>query len=141
MYLTYENYQSMGGTLDETTFSDFEFEAESVVNWYTFNRLKNEFEYPEALTRLMYRLIQLLQARAEALNITDTDDSEQTSGNGRSIASQSNDGVSISYNIMSASELAEQCKNEMNKIIKIYLSGVTNSLGRKLLYRGVYPGE
>ena len=141
MYLTYENYQSMGGTLDETTFSDFEFEAESVVNWYTFNRLKNEFEYPEALTRLMYRLIQLLQARAEALNITDTDDSEQTSGNGRSIASQSNDGVSISYNIMSASELAEQCKNEMINIIKIYLSGVTNSLGRKLLYRGVYPGE
>lgn len=141
MYLTYENYQSMGGTLDETTFSDFEFEAESVVNWYTFNRLKNEFEYPEALTRLMYRLIQLLQARAEALNITDTDDSAQTSGNGRSIASQSNDGVSISYNIMSASELVEQCKNEMINIIKIYLSGVTNSLGRKLLYRGVYPGE
>lgn len=141
MYLTYEEYQNMDGTLDETTFLDFEFEAESVVNWYTFNRLKNEIEYPEALTRLMYRLIQLLQARAEALNITDTNDSEQTSGNGRSIASQSNDGVSISYNIMSASELAEQCKNEMINIIKIYLSGVTNSLGRKLLYRGIYPGE
>ena len=41
MYLAYEDYQNMGGTLDETAFNDFEFEAETIVDWYTFNRLHN----------------------------------------------------------------------------------------------------
>lgn len=141
MYLTYEQFQEYGGTLDEAVFNDFEFEAESVVNWYTFNRLKNETEYPEALTRVMYRLIQLLQSKAQALTPIEENEGEETAGSSHSIASQSNDGVSVSYNVMSASELARQCKNEMEKIIKMYLQGITNSLGRKLLYRGVYPGE
>ena len=40
MYLTYEEYQAYGGQLDETSFNDLEYDAESTVNWYTFNRLK-----------------------------------------------------------------------------------------------------
>jgi hypothetical protein len=32
MYLTYSEYQDMGGTLDEVTFNDLEFEAEALVN-------------------------------------------------------------------------------------------------------------
>ena len=31
MYLTYEAYQNMGGTLDETTFNNYEYEAETIV--------------------------------------------------------------------------------------------------------------
>ena len=143
MYLTYEKYQEYGGALDETVFNDFEFEAESIVNWYTFNRLQNEEEdaYPDILPRLMYRLIQLITAKAEALNVSDGDSSEGSTSGGRSIASQSNDGVSISYNIIPASELVKQSRHEMQNIISMYLQGVTNSLGRKLLYRGLYPGE
>ena len=40
MYLTYSEYQDFGGTLDETSFNDLEYDAESTVNWYTFNRLQ-----------------------------------------------------------------------------------------------------
>ena len=45
MYLTFAEYTAMGGTLSQTTFDDLEFEAEALVNWYTFNRLKNDETY------------------------------------------------------------------------------------------------
>ena len=138
MYLTYEEYQNMGGTLDETTFSDYAFEASSVVDWYTFNRLQNETTYPEALTKLMYRLINILQLQSQAIGLN----AKQANGSGQGIvSSQSNDGVSTSYNIIPASELAKQCEDKIKSTIRIYLSGLTNSLGHKLLYRGLYPGE
>ena len=35
MYLTYIEYQNMGGTLAETAFTDIEFEAETIINYYT----------------------------------------------------------------------------------------------------------
>ena len=138
MYLTYEQYRTMGGTLDETTFNDYEFEAATVVDWYTFNRLHKETTFPEALTRLMYHLIKLLDMRAQALGLSN--DSGGASGQ-KNIASQSNDGVSISYNVVSASEVAQLAKDEMAESVDKYLQGVTNSLGQKLLYRGLYPGE
>lgn len=138
MYLTYEQYQEYGGTLDETTFSDYEFEAGTVVDWYTFNRLKNETTYPEALTRLMYRLISILQLQAQVIGVDTSNDNGSGQGN---IASRSNDGVSISYNTIPASEIVTQCKDEMLNNIRMYLNGLTNSLGQNLLYRGLYPGE
>lgn len=139
MYLTYQEYQNMGGSLNETTFNDYEFEAETTVDWYTFNRLHGETEYPEALKRCMYHLIQLLDLKAQAMG--NGDQGEGQSNGGKVIASQSNDGVSISYNVIAASELASLAKDEMGNSVKRYLNGVTNSLGQKLLYRGLYPGE
>lgn len=138
MYLTYEEYQNMGGTLDESTFTGYEYEAEIMIDWYTFNRLHGETEYPEAVKRCVYHLISLLDLKAQAIG---TGAEENSNDGGKTIASQSNDGVSISYNIMSASELATLAKEEMGNSIQRYLNGVMNSLGRKLLYRGLYPGE
>lgn len=152
MYLTYEEYQQYGGTLDETTFADYEFEAECVINWYTFNRLKNEDTYPEEVKRCMYRLIALAKLKADALQLgsqttTITKDGTTTTVTTEPvIQSQSNDGVSISYNVMSASDifdmLASKSKgSEVDLVIQRCLQGVVNSLGRKVLYRGLYPNE
>lgn len=138
MYLTYEEYQNMGGTLDETTFNDLEFEAEALVNWYTFNRLKNDTTFPDELKRLMKYLINLANSKAELLNASGSG-SETSSG--KMIASQSNDGVSISYNVLSAKDLMDTSKNDAETAIKQYLQGVMNEAGRLLLYRGVYPNE
>ena len=69
MYLDYESYQNMGGTLDETTFNNFEFEAETIVNWYTFNRLKDEETYPDELARCMNALIEYIKIQHEALTL------------------------------------------------------------------------
>ena len=71
MYLTYEEYTEFGGTLDETAFNDTEFDAESLINWYTFNRLKKT-EWTEALKseelkRCMYQLIRVKQMEDELL--------------------------------------------------------------------------
>ena len=139
MYLTYEEYQNMGGTLDETTFNDLEFEARTYIDWVTFNRLWNETEIPERVKECVYHIIKLIQNKLDALNANGSWDSENTDGS--MIASQSNDGVSISYNILSAKDIISEVNKELDDAINRYLQGVTNSLGKKLLYRGLYPGE
>ena len=139
MYLTYAEYQEMGGTLDEATFNDYEFEAEALINWYTFNRLKNDTTFPTEVKRLMKYLISLAQQKANLLGASGSGSAVDT--NGAAIASQSNDGVSISYNVLSAAQLMESLKGSEDETIKKYLQGVTNEAGRKLLYRGLYPGE
>lgn len=150
MYLTYEAYQNMGGTLDETTFNNFEYEAETIVNWYTFNRLKQEPTYPEELAHCMYRLIELVKLEADALllGMQSSSSAGQTTTieTNSYIKSQSNDGVSISYNSMDASDLfdrlnAKGVDSPLAKTVFRYLQGVRNSLGKRLTYRGLYPDE
>ena len=135
MYLTYEEYQNMGGTLDETTFNDLIFEAESILNHYTFNRLVNDTEFPYAVKRSVYEILKLVNNKANTLNSGGED------GSVGQIASQSNDGVSISYNVLSASDLLSASRDETSNIIKMYLQGVKNEAGRLVLYRGVYSDE
>ena len=138
-YLPYVTYQDMGGTLDETTFDEYEYEAETVVNWYTFDRLKKEQpeNYPEALQRCMYQLIKIIVNKMQAMSLPTVENAGSTAA----IVSQSNDGVSASYNVMSAKDVVQSADAEMQRCIQRYLQGVTNSLGHKLLYRGVYPNE
>lgn len=139
MYLLYDEYVNMGGTMDETLFNEFELEAETQVDWYTFNRLQNETEFPERLKRCMYALIKLLYKVQQASMLGD--DGSGDSDINVAVASQSNDGVSISYNVVSAKDAVELSKTEIQATIEHYLQGVMNSLGRKVLYRGLYPGE
>lgn len=139
MYLLYSEYVNMGGALDETLFNELEFEAETQVDWYTFNRLQNEDELPERLKRCMYALINLIYKVQQASLLGD--DGSGDSSITAAVASQSNDGVSISYNVVNAKDAVELSKSEIEYTIQKYLQGVMNSLGRKVLYRGLYPGE
>lgn len=154
MYLTYEDYQSYGGTLDETTFNDYEFEAETWIDWYTFRRLQNEETYTDRVKRCVYQLIKLAKLKADALALgSQTIQTRDAEGNitgtiqtTSAVASQSNDGVSISYNVVSASDAyhalqTTESGNLIEDTVKKYLQGVKNSLGRLVLYRGVYPNE
>ena len=139
MYLTYSEYQTMGGTLTEDAFNRYEFRAETIIDWYTFNRLHGETEIPERVQKCMFMLIDLLLAQDKAMG---GDGSGSSGGGGASqIASQSNDGVSVSYSIMSTDDLIKYRQKELDEIVQRTLQGVMNSLGRKLLYRGLYPGE
>lgn len=137
MYLTYEEYLNMGGTLDEAAFDNYLIDAEMLIDWYTFNRLENETVIPEKVKKCVYKLISLADMKSKAFVL-----GREVNGDGNaSVASQSNDGVSISYNTISASQAFDLLKSESENIIKQYLNGVVNSLGRKLLYRGIYPDE
>lgn len=139
MYLTYDEFIQMGGmTLEETAFNQLEFEARAIIDWWTFNRLQNETEFPEAVKRCMFKLVSLIDSRQKAMVVdAQADDGTRQAG----IASQSNDGVSISYNTLSAQDAVNTIKNELDATVKMYLSGVKNSLGHLLLYRGLYPNE
>lgn len=139
-YLTYDEYQQYGGTLDETAYQDVAFEAQSVINWWTFNRLQSETEYPEAVKRCMFKLMSLIAERQKAMVVDALGDGD-TSTTKAGIASESNDGVSTSYNTLSAKEAIDNLKKEYKSVVRMYLQGVKDSLGRSLLYRGVYPNE
>ena len=144
MYLNYTEYQGMGGTLDETAFNNFEFEAECTINWYTFNRLIGETEVSEKVKRLTYRLIQLAQLNQEAMTLGKPIDSETSTGSVGAVTSQSNDGYSTVYNSLSAADALSASalsSQKVNNLVTTYLQGEVNSLGRKLLYRGLYPDE
>lgn len=157
MYLTYADYQSMGGTLDETTFNDFEYEAETFVNWYTFNRLKTETEYPTELARCMYRLIMLAKLKADTMllgkqttvviSTEGTTETRTETEVSTYIKGQSNDGVSVDYNAVDAGSLfnllaSQKSGNVIESTVRLYLNGVRRKSDNKLLtYRGLYPDE
>lgn len=140
MYLTYDEYLTFGGTIDEAAFDNLEFEARTIIDWWTYNRLQNEEEYPEAVKRCMYKLITLIFTRQQAQLLNSGNDAV-SNNTGVGIVQQSNDGVSTTYNIMSAGEIISQSGEDVKSTIRIYLSNVRNSLGQKVLYRGLYPGE
>lgn len=139
MYLSYDEYKDYGGTLDETTYNDFAFEAESIIDYYTFNRLKNDTVIGEPVKRLVFALIDIVKKKEATLALGVS--SSSTAAADVYITRQANDGVDTTYNSMSASTLYQLCKNETSKTIQRYLSNVVNQAGRKVLYRGLYPGE
>lgn len=136
MYLTYEDYLRMGGTLDEINFDNFEFQAEAQINYATFGRLKGDTTIPEEVKRLTFYLVGLMEKKAAAFSL-----GKGSSNSDAYITSQSNDGVSASYNGLAPTDLIELCKADFLNAIRSYLEGVTNEAGHKLLYRGLYPGE
>ena len=136
MYLTYDEYLSMGGTFDEATFKKLEFQVEAHINYATFNRLKGDKEIPLEVTRLTFYLVDLMEKKADAFSL-----GKDSSHTDAAITSQSNDGVSISYSGINPSDLIKLCEKDSAEAIRMHLEGVTNAAGRKLLYRGLYPGE
>ena len=142
-YLTYEEYSEMGGTLDETLFDNLLLDAQGYIDWYTFNRLwKEEWRTEDIMERVkicIYQLINLVAAKQNLLT------PQGTTGGGINInaqvSQQSNDGVSTTYAVLSGELLFAHAKKEIEETINRYLTGVMNSAGRKLLYRGLYPNE
>ena len=138
-YLTYDEYLDMGGTLDEALFNFLSFDADTYIDWYTFNRLWGEEVIPERVKLCEFHLIRLLNTKLN-LVAPDVTGTEGVNTNVQ-LESQSNDGVSVTYGVLHADEIYYNSKKEIDECVKRYLSGVMNSLGKKLLYRGLYPDE
>lgn len=114
MYLTYADYESMGGTLKQAVFQRLEFKARSLVDTRTFGRLKGLTEAPEAVKRLIFELVAVSEADIA----------------GGAVTSVSNDGYSETYAVVNNEEKA------LN-LIAAYLSTERTADGTPLLYRGV----
>ena len=109
-YLTYEEYQELGGTLEETPFDILELEAQKNIDKYTFGRLKDLDEQINEVKICEYKLIELLETY------------NSYNAQNKSISSESTDGYSIS---------------DIKGIIKIYLAECYLEDGTPYLYVGV----
>jgi hypothetical protein len=116
MYLNYDEYQSKGGTLDETAFNYYGFEAHQIILNATHNRIA---EASEAVKACMFKLIEL----ASNFDVTK---------NGR-VTSSTHDGLSQSFAVPTSAEYLK----ETNDIIKSYLLHEVDEKGIPLLYVGV----
>ena len=56
-YLTYQEYKSLGGTLDSPSFNILEFEARRRIDEYTHNRMVGGKDVPEEVKMCMFTII------------------------------------------------------------------------------------
>lgn len=126
-YLTYNEYKSLGGNLDETPFNLLEFEAQRKIDEKTQWRLKNVENIPQEVKMCVLSLINNLQTYiSESNNISN-----------KNIASESVGSYSVSYATGSQIQEIIKSKNiELNDIIMTYLTGVIVN-NEHLVYLGV----
>lgn len=112
MYLTFTEYQDMGGKLEQTAFTSLELKSRKLIDKYTMNRLINLETQSEAVKGLMFELINS--------GSLDSD-----------LKSESVDGWNRVY-----LDKTEQ-KTALNDLIEQYLVNETLEDGTPYLYRGV----
>ena len=122
-YLTLAEYTAYGGTLTEPAFSRLEFQARSLINQFTFGRLKEDTTFSEAVKRAMFELIGMI-ANAD---IT-------ADGYTGAITQESNDGYSVSFAADSAVTV-QKISDIAEGMILRYLTGEKNAAGELLLSR------
>ena len=122
-YLTYEDYKSLGGTLDEMPFNILELKARQIINERTQNRLKNIEEIPQEVKICVYDLIQIINKYNNSNNSTSSN-----------ISSENIDAYSVSYK--SGTELTEEQKKQYDDVMETDLYGVIVD-NTPILYLGV----
>lgn len=124
-YLTYYEYESMGGTIsEEFVFDRCMSRASAIINRMTHGRVLNESPVRTAVKNAAFDLVCAVYG--------DT----QNGADGREIASMSNDGMSVSY-IPGASNAAAAIAQRYSSIVRQYLEWETTENGVPLLYAGV----
>ena len=122
-YLTYEEYESLGGTLGEMPFNILELKARQVINERTQNRLKNIEEILQEVKICVYDLINTMNK----YNLSDN----STNSN---VSSENTDGYSVTYK--SGTELTEEQKKQYDDVMETDLYGVIVD-NTPILYLGV----
>lgn len=122
-YLTFEEYQSYGGTASETDFLMLEFRARKRIDRQTFDRVQNMATVPEAVKICMMSLMTIdskvgVEAQVENPVVT----------------SFNTDGYSESYGKALS---AEDADSSMSASIRSMLWGERDDNGVPLLYRGL----
>lgn len=127
-YLTYTEYQELGGTLSETPFNLLEFASRKQIDENTQARLNGieTSQIPQEVKMCVFNLIDCIEKYNESI--------DGVSGN---VESENIDGYSVKY--VTVSQVNEIIKNkevELQDIISSQLFGVIVN-GEHLLYLGV----
>lgn len=123
-YLTYEEYRSLGGTLEETPFKILELEARKNIDKYTFGRLQKLESQIDEVKVCMYKLIGLGDTYAKY-------DSQN-----KAVASETTDGYSVSYG-QATENITKAKTSEIKSTIRTYLAECRLEDGTPYLYCGV----
>ena len=121
-YLTYQEYQLLGGTLEEMPFNLLEFNARKKIDERTFGRLVDKGQEYKEVKLCIYNMI-------IALNSYSSYDTQN-----KAISSESTDGYSISYGTPQKS-ITEAKNSELEDVIDTYLSNLIVD-DVPVLYRG-----
>ena len=127
-YLTYEEYKSLGGTLDLPSFNILEYEVRRTIDVRTQNRLKEIKEIPLEVKMCENRMINSIDGYIK------TTASVSENGN---VASVSTDGYSESYITPTQIQgIIISKKIEMEDIMRNYLIGVIVN-DQSIMYAGI----
>ena len=121
IYLTYDEYSTMGGICDMTAFNRNIDRACGIIDNATHNRVECMAEVPQRAKALCRDLVEYL-ARNDSTEIAVTS------------RSQSAGGVSESESY--ATKTADDVYGDIQNMIYDFLSNVTDDKGTPLLYRG-----
>lgn len=120
-YLTYEEYQEIGGTLDLTAFNRNIDRACGIVDLHTQSRLQSVLEVSQRVKACVRDLVEYLA-------------SNMSSGKAVTSKSQSAGGVSESESY--ATKNTDEINAEMLNIVYDYLATEKDDCGTPLMYRG-----
>ena len=122
-YLNYEEYKSLGGTLDIMPFNILEFECRKRIDTRTQNRLNGLQEIPQEVKLCLYNMMGVVKKAIIEHN--------------SNVASENIDGYSVTY--LSPQEVAQTIITkdaELEDIMFSYLMHVAVN-GTSILYLGV----
>lgn len=120
-YLTYEEYQEIGGTLDLTAFNRNIDRACGIVDLHTQSRLQRVLEVSQRAKACVRDLVEYL-----ANNVT----------SGKVVTSKSQSAVGVSESESYATKTADEINAEMLCIVYDYLISEKDDNGTPLMYRG-----
>ena len=122
-YLTYLEYQELGGTLPKTPFNILEFEARQNVDKYTYGRLKNLETQNQETKLCIFKLIGMI----DSYNKLETQN--------KGVSSENIDGYGISY-LQPSTTVTEAKNSEIKGIVKEYLVDCKLADGTPYMYCG-----
>lgn len=127
-YLTYEEYNLLGGTLSEMPFNILEFEARKKIDNRTQNRIKYMDNKPNEVKLCTNAMINTLVQYAV----------DSSKGINKNVASESIDGYSVSFITGSqVQEAIKSKKSELEDIMQTYLGDIRTRDNIPVLYLGI----
>ena len=120
-YLTYEEYKSMGGELNETAFLRNIDRACGFVDLHTQSRLQSVLEVSARVKACVRDLVEYL-----ANNVS----------SGKSVTSKSQSAGGVSESESYATKNTDEINAEMLNIVYDYLASEADDRGTPLMYRG-----
>lgn len=123
VYLTYDEYKTLGGSAPAADFALLEFKARKRIDYLTASRVQNMAQVPQAVKMCMLSIITVDSAAGAEAQATKP-----------VVTSFNTDGYSESYGKAMS---AQDASVSINRLIKTGLYGENDDNGVPLLYRGV----